>query len=170
MQWRLISPASRLLVQPFVQAQLKENIKALHHWPLLGEFTGDKRPVAREMFPFHDVIMRRYLMNPLYRSELFHLDSGNGFLAADTMTLPKPMLTSHQRGPVVFTPGKFHRKCLHSRRAHSSAYRDCMLFNNPNSHRTVKHRQRCWLKWVNKTDFTHAVLKYGCKFMSWNVM
>ena len=21
-----------------------------------------------------------------------------------------------------------------------------MLFNNPNSHRTVKHRQRCWLK------------------------
>ena len=36
--WRLKSPASRL----FVQAQIKENIKALCHWPLWGEFTGDR--------------------------------------------------------------------------------------------------------------------------------
>ena len=28
--------------QPFIQAQIKENIKALHHWPLWGEFTGDR--------------------------------------------------------------------------------------------------------------------------------
>ena len=27
--------------------------------------------------------------------------------------------------------------------AYSSAYHDCMLFNNPNFHRAVKHRQRC---------------------------
>ena len=27
---------------PFVQAQTKENIKAPRHWPLLGEFTGDR--------------------------------------------------------------------------------------------------------------------------------
>ena len=25
-----------------VQAHIKENIKALRHWPLLGEFTGDR--------------------------------------------------------------------------------------------------------------------------------
>ena len=31
----------RLFTQPFVQMQIKENINALHHWPLWGEFTGD---------------------------------------------------------------------------------------------------------------------------------
>ena len=25
-----------------IQAQIKENIKALRHWPLWGEFTGDR--------------------------------------------------------------------------------------------------------------------------------
>ena len=37
------SPASRLFTQPLIQAQIKENIKALRHWPLLGEFTGDRQ-------------------------------------------------------------------------------------------------------------------------------
>ena len=33
------SPASRLFTQPFIQTQIKENIKAPHHWPLCpGEF------------------------------------------------------------------------------------------------------------------------------------
>ena len=41
-RWRLKSPASRLFTQPFVQAQIKENIKAPHHWPLCGEFTGHR--------------------------------------------------------------------------------------------------------------------------------
>ena len=40
-EWRLKSPALRLFTQPFVQVQMKENIKALRHWPLWGEFTGD---------------------------------------------------------------------------------------------------------------------------------
>ena len=34
------SPASRLFTQPFIQAEIKENIKAPRHWPLCGEFTG----------------------------------------------------------------------------------------------------------------------------------
>ena len=34
--------ASRLFTQPFVQAQIKENIKAPRHWPLWREFTGDR--------------------------------------------------------------------------------------------------------------------------------
>ena len=37
--WRLRSPASRLFTQPFIQTQIKENIKAPRHWPLNGEFT-----------------------------------------------------------------------------------------------------------------------------------
>ena len=36
------SPASRLFTQPFIQGQIKENIKAMRHWPLCGEFTGDR--------------------------------------------------------------------------------------------------------------------------------
>ena len=36
-----IWPASPLFSQPFIQAQIKENIKAPRHWPLCGEFTVD---------------------------------------------------------------------------------------------------------------------------------
>ena len=34
------SPASPLFTQPFIRAQIKENIKAPRHWPLCGEFTA----------------------------------------------------------------------------------------------------------------------------------
>ena len=40
-RWLLKSPVSRLFTQPFIQAQIKENIKAPRHWPLWGEFTDD---------------------------------------------------------------------------------------------------------------------------------
>ena len=39
-RWRLKLPASRLFTQPFIQTQIKENIKAPRHRPLCGEFTG----------------------------------------------------------------------------------------------------------------------------------
>ena len=29
-----------IVYQPFIQTQIKENIKARRHWPLCGEFTG----------------------------------------------------------------------------------------------------------------------------------
>ena len=41
-QWHLNSLASRLFTQPFIVAQIKENIKAPRHWTLCGEFTGDR--------------------------------------------------------------------------------------------------------------------------------
>ena len=41
-RWRLKSPALRLFNQAFIQAQIKENIKAPRHWPLCAEFTGDR--------------------------------------------------------------------------------------------------------------------------------
>ena len=34
--------ASRLFTRPFIQAQMKEDIKAPRHWPLCWEFTGDR--------------------------------------------------------------------------------------------------------------------------------
>ena len=41
-RWRLKSSVSRLLAQPLVQAQIKENIKAPCHWPLRGESIADR--------------------------------------------------------------------------------------------------------------------------------
>ena len=41
-RWRHKSPASRVFIQPFVQAWIKENIKAPRHCPLWEEFTGDR--------------------------------------------------------------------------------------------------------------------------------
>ena len=40
--WRLKSPASLLFTQPFVQVQIKENIKSPRHRSLWGKFTGDR--------------------------------------------------------------------------------------------------------------------------------
>ena len=42
MRQSLKSPASPLFTQSFIQTQIKENIKAPRHWPLCGEFTGDR--------------------------------------------------------------------------------------------------------------------------------
>ena len=44
-QWarlRLKSPASPLFTQPYILAQINENIKVPCHWPLCGEFTGHR--------------------------------------------------------------------------------------------------------------------------------
>ena len=63
--WRLKSPASRLFAQPFIQAQIKENIKGPRHWPLCGGVhrwpvnSPHKWPVPRKMCPLDDVIMSR---------------------------------------------------------------------------------------------------------------
>ena len=52
-----------LLNRFFFQVQIRENIKALRHWPLWGEFTGDrwiplhKGPVTQKVFLFDDIIM-----------------------------------------------------------------------------------------------------------------
>ena len=35
------SQASRFFTQLVIQGQIKDNIKASHHWPLCGEVTGD---------------------------------------------------------------------------------------------------------------------------------
>ena len=42
MRMRLKPPASRVFTQQFIQAQIKENFKAPRHWPLWGEFAGDR--------------------------------------------------------------------------------------------------------------------------------
>ena len=54
--WRLKSPAFRFFAQPFVQGQIKGNIKApcrWHWWPVDSPHKG---PVTRKVFRFDDVI------------------------------------------------------------------------------------------------------------------
>ena len=41
-RWRLRSTASPWFTQPYIQALIKENVKALLHWPLCGEVIGDR--------------------------------------------------------------------------------------------------------------------------------
>ena len=52
---------SLTIVYSTIYSGTYENIKAPHHWPLCGEFTGDphKGTVTWKMFPFDDVIMNR---------------------------------------------------------------------------------------------------------------
>ena len=38
----MASQINSLTTRPFIQAQIKENIKAPRHWPLSGEFSGDR--------------------------------------------------------------------------------------------------------------------------------
>ena len=45
--WHLKSPASRLFTQPFIQTQIKENIKALCHWLCAGNSSGTGEFPAR---------------------------------------------------------------------------------------------------------------------------
>ena len=69
-QWRLKSSASLLFTQPFIQAQIKKNIRAPHRWPLCRELTNDRciprtnGTITRKMFPFDDVIMVCYKSKP----------------------------------------------------------------------------------------------------------
>ena len=59
----IASKITSLTTQQFFHAQIKVDIKDPRHWPLCGEFTGNRRiprtkkPVTRKMFPFDDVIM-----------------------------------------------------------------------------------------------------------------
>ena len=96
-RWRLKTPASRLFTQPFIQAQIKENIKAPHHclseseslafvlgihrWPVNSPH---KWPVKRKMFPFDDVIMEtNFISSP--RLQAIYLSS-----FSDETTLQRP--------------------------------------------------------------------------------
>ena len=67
MRRRLKSPASRLFTQPFIQAQIKQNIKSsvslpfvrgIHRCPVNYPHKGQ---VTRKIFPLDDVIMNTEL-------------------------------------------------------------------------------------------------------------
>ena len=69
------------------QVQIKENIKALRHWPLTGGIHWwlmnilHKWPVTRNIFPFDNIIM----INTGY-------DDGLSLVVHGARPLPKPMM------------------------------------------------------------------------------
>ena len=77
--WRLKSPASRLFTQPFIQAQIKENIKAPHHWPLCGKFTGDrwipctKGELRGKFCDMAGSCLEQALLHTMYKWQFHHL-------------------------------------------------------------------------------------------------
>ena len=78
-RWRVRSTATLLFAQPFVQAQIKENIKAPRHRHLWGESTGDR------WIPLTKGQLRGkcfYLMTSSWR-----LSCGHQFLQADRLEL-----------------------------------------------------------------------------------
>ena len=74
-RWHLKSPASRLFTQPFIQTQIKENIKAPCHWPLCGEFTGTGEfPAQRASYAENVSIWWRHHVLQFFRSSNEWLD------------------------------------------------------------------------------------------------
>ena len=68
-RWRLKSPASRLLTQPFIQAQIKENIKAPRHWPLCHLWPVNSRHKMASNVEYVSIWWRHHessIMNPIY--------------------------------------------------------------------------------------------------------
>ena len=79
--WHLKTPASPLFTQPFIQSQIKENIKSTRHWAFvrgIHRWPGNsphKWPVMWKMFPFDDVIMNQSVMlSFLFSSHTWNLN------------------------------------------------------------------------------------------------
>ena len=74
-----------IFAQPFVKAQIKENIKAQRHWPMWGEPPATdgfphKGTVTRKMFPFDDVIMFFQTRSKMMTSCTVYTVYGSGIL------------------------------------------------------------------------------------------
>ena len=57
-----------IVYSTFIQAEIKENIKAPRHWPLSWEVTGDHEflaqgPVTRKRFTFDDVFITKWCVH-----------------------------------------------------------------------------------------------------------
>ena len=119
--WRPRSPASRLFTQPFIQAQIQENIKAprhrvrgIHRWPVNSPHKG---PVTRKIFPFDDVIMCCWLIavtrfakfggvgvkHVCVQTKQIIISLNNGLSSVRRQTFTRPLLTCRAL-PNTFCP------------------------------------------------------------------
>ena len=92
--------------------------------------------------------------SPVPSTSGLHLSRPASMSQANVTSSPVVSTFDRQFGHETVSPADDDSELLafssHSRGAYSSAQNYCTLFNNPNFHRTVKHRQLCCLKRVIK--------------------
>ena len=111
MRWRLKSPGSRWFAQPYVQAPIKENIKAPRHWPLWGELTlifalingwvnnGEAGDLRRHCAHYDVTVMEAIVCNRL--PFVVHFVSNLRFCAVLIMTSSWPGNTFRVTSPLI---------------------------------------------------------------------
>ena len=104
-QWRLNSPATRLFTQPFIQAQIKENIKALRHWPLCGNSPGTGKFPAQMASKAENVSIwwRHHDVGPVLKFAATQRSSTRPTTNQSSQQLPRRAALA---GRVCLTPGK----------------------------------------------------------------
>ena len=122
-RWRLKSPASPLLTQPFNQVQIKENIKAPRHCPLARGIhrwpvnSPHKWPVTQKMFPWDDVIMDeascplRFLQAPGCRLHYFSRWVTSGQRCQANLSRPDPISSALVTATMVPEVTPHHTVC-----------------------------------------------------------
>ena len=111
-RWRLRSPALRLLIQPFIQAQIKENTKAPRHWlcegnsPGTGEFPAQMASNAESAsieWRHHSSSLRSPILEFWRHQVLSRNDMENNFRVTGPLwgkTIGHRCV-SHHKGPVT---------------------------------------------------------------------
>ena len=119
-RWRLKSPASRLFTQPFIQMQIKENIKAPRHWPLCGEFTGTGEfPAQRASYAEYVSIWWRHHVNQNKKKIIhkMHLKiwSANppNIFQRNSKSMVFPFFICHKFPDHVIALTQFSPMCIH---------------------------------------------------------
>ena len=98
-RWRLKSPALRLFTQPFIQARIKETIKAPRHWPLCGKSseTGEFRAQRASKAENITIWWRHHESDPTSSGHHVVFDVSYGFytLLDSKFLLHKAGVTAH---------------------------------------------------------------------------
>ena len=104
---------ARLFTQPFVQAQINENVKTPRQWPLWGGSpvnSPQKGPVTRKMFPFDDAIVSRSAGQIL--AQYHHSDiQPRDFEVTGDLEIRRPIAKSYVRNICLLALG-WHKSCV----------------------------------------------------------
>ena len=93
-RWRLKTPVSWLFTKPFIQAQIKENIKGPRHWPMCGEFTASNAKNVSIWWRHHEFSTKRvhcYWM----KSRYWRLINATIYMFYTSIILPEQKLRTH---------------------------------------------------------------------------
>ena len=100
----LKSPASRLFTQPFVHAQIKDNVKAPRHWPFVGKI--HRWPVNSQRASNADNVSiwwcHHAKIDSARQGLYFMMTSSNGNIFRVTGHLNSP-IKGHWRGVLMFS-------------------------------------------------------------------